>query len=38
MPDAPQRVCQITTGHHIDDHRILGKECVSLSAADYDVC
>jgi glycosyltransferase involved in cell wall biosynthesis len=37
MADAPRRVCQITTGHHIDDHRILGKECASLSAAGYDV-
>ena len=36
MPDS-RRVCQITTGHHIDDHRILGKECASLSAAGYDV-
>jgi glycosyltransferase involved in cell wall biosynthesis len=36
MADA-RRVCQITTGHHIDDHRILGKECASLSAAGYDV-
>jgi len=37
MADAPRRVCHITTGHHIDDHRILGKECASLSAAGYDV-
>jgi glycosyltransferase involved in cell wall biosynthesis len=37
MADPPRRVCQITTGHHIDDHRILGKECASLSAAGYDV-
>jgi glycosyltransferase involved in cell wall biosynthesis len=37
MADAPHRVCQITTGHHIDDHRILAKECASLSAAGYDV-
>jgi glycosyltransferase involved in cell wall biosynthesis len=37
MADAARRVCQITTGHDIDDHRILGKECASLSAAGYDV-
>ena len=37
MADTRHRVCQITTGHHIDDHRILGKECTSLSAAGYDV-
>jgi glycosyltransferase involved in cell wall biosynthesis len=37
MTDAHLRVCQITTGHDIDDHRILGKECASLSAAGYDV-
>ncbi len=37
MADARRRVCHITTGHHIDDHRILGKECASLSAAGYDV-
>jgi glycosyltransferase involved in cell wall biosynthesis len=37
MADARHRVCQITTGHDIDDHRILGKECASLGAAGYDV-
>jgi glycosyltransferase involved in cell wall biosynthesis len=37
MADARRRVCQITTGHHIDDHRILSKECATLSAAGYDV-
>ena len=32
-----RRACQITTGHPVYDHRILYKECVSLSAASYDV-
>jgi glycosyltransferase involved in cell wall biosynthesis len=32
-----RRVCQITTAHPVDDHRILHKECVSLRAAGYDV-
>jgi glycosyltransferase involved in cell wall biosynthesis len=31
------RVCQITTAHPVDDHRILHKECVSLRDAGYDV-
>jgi glycosyltransferase involved in cell wall biosynthesis len=32
-----RRVCHITTVHPVDDHRILHKECVSLSAAGYEV-
>ncbi|MGZ6642122.1 MAG: glycosyltransferase family 4 protein [Solirubrobacteraceae bacterium] len=31
------RVCHITTVHPVDDHRILHKECVSLTQAGYDV-
>jgi glycosyltransferase involved in cell wall biosynthesis len=32
-----RRVCHITTVHPVDDHRILHKECASLSEAGYDV-
>jgi glycosyltransferase involved in cell wall biosynthesis len=31
------RICQITTVHPVDDHRILHKECRSLADAGYDV-